>query len=134
VDGVAAQPTGDHQSLAEPAASSVAGQSDALAGAAGTPASGVGPAAEPQCGPGSEPPGAHPAVWDSGGPGPDARARQLAQGRAASPDHTGGGDPVALSCLQDGMRRGRRLCLGLSGRSDAALASFPSSESDEKRE
>ena len=99
VDGVAAQSTGDHHSLAEPAAGSVAGQSDALTRTAGASTSGVGPAAEPQCGPGSEPPGAHPAVWDSSGPGPDGRARQLAQGRTAGPDHTGGGDPVTLSWL-----------------------------------
>ena len=89
MDGVAAPSTGDDQSLAEPTAGSVPGQSDALTRAAGASASGVGRAAEPQCGQGSEPTGAHPAMWDSSGPGPDGRARQLAKLGTAGPDHTG---------------------------------------------
>ena len=134
VDGVAAQSTGDHHSLAEPTAGSVPGQSDALTRAAGASASRVGRAAEPQCGQGSEPPGAHPAVWYSGGPGPDTRASQLAQRGTGGPDHTGGGGPVASSCLQSGTRRDRRLCPGPCGESDATLAAFTSGEPDEKRE
>ena len=41
---------------------------------------------------------------------------------------------MASSCWQDGIRRNRRLGLGPCGRSDAALASFPSADRDEKRE
>ena len=107
--------------------------SDALTRTAGTPASGLGPAAEPQCGPGSESPGAHPAVWDSGGPGPHSRARQLAKLGTAGPDHTGADDPVASSCLQEGTEKDSRLCLGLYGRADAAPASFTSADLEEKK-
>jgi hypothetical protein len=52
VDGVAAQPTGDDQSLADSTPGSVQGESDALAGPAGASASLVDRAAEPPCGQG----------------------------------------------------------------------------------
>lgn len=86
---MATQPRGDHQSPVEPTPGSVPRQSDALTRAAGASASGVGPAAQSQCGQGAEPSDAHPALGYSSGLGPDGRARQLAKLRTPDPDHAG---------------------------------------------